>query len=511
MRRIRLLFVVVCLALLAMSCNKKHYNLGNVSGANMEGEVLLPLASGSYTVEDLMKRFQIDSLIAFQPSGEMSYNYQYEHLKALDADKMLHFDDYETSYTWNLDLSWIPQWLLPIDTVFHYNETIHLETEHLNVLYASLKRGNITGVVSNFDQLAQINHLTIRFLELKDANGQPLEFGLSQGSGTMEMGVENCFYESNEANVIHVELDVDFTMTEPPAHAVDLYFEVSLKDMAIQEMRGTVDNYASESRIDTTFSLFPDNISGLLEINGANMRVKERNGFALPARLVVDTALVSGEGMTPFSIFNTMPLSIDLPFSNGYVEVFDQNLTGWLTPSDNMVTATSSFIVNPDGVNDIVTVYDTCSLDVKVDVEIPLAFQADEIRYVDTVEMKLSEIEYPEWVKSLTLELTFVSTMPFNFNGQFYMFDSQTQTVNDELLDEPVALAASYDGKPVTTTVRIVITEERLNEVMQSDSIIMEYIVDTESHDIILNAKQSLQFNVKARVEYDGVVEFENE
>ena len=140
-------------------------------------------------------------------------------------------------------------------TVFHYNETIHLETEHLNVLYASLKRGNITGVVSNFDQLAQINHLTIHFLELKDANGQPLEFGLSQGSGTMEMGVENCFYESNEANVIHVELDVDFTMTEPPAHAVDLYFEVSLKDMAIQEMRGTVDNYASESRIDTTFSL----------------------------------------------------------------------------------------------------------------------------------------------------------------------------------------------------------------------------------------------------------------
>ena len=39
----------------------------------------------------------------------------------------------------------------------------------------------------------------------------------------------------------------------------------------------------------------------------------------------------------------------------------------------------------------------------------------------------------------------------------------------------------------------------------------MEYIVDTELHDIILNAKQSLQFNVKARVEYDGVVEFENE
>ena len=59
-KRLLLLFVI---AMALCSCKKDHYDTSQVHGAQLEGEFLLPIINASYTIEDLLKRFQVDSVI----------------------------------------------------------------------------------------------------------------------------------------------------------------------------------------------------------------------------------------------------------------------------------------------------------------------------------------------------------------------------------------------------------------------------------------------------------------
>ena len=48
MSRLVKITLLLCTLCLLASCRKDHYNLGNVHGVNVNGELLLPLASMPY-------------------------------------------------------------------------------------------------------------------------------------------------------------------------------------------------------------------------------------------------------------------------------------------------------------------------------------------------------------------------------------------------------------------------------------------------------------------------------
>ena len=301
------------------------------------------------------------------------------------------------------------------------------------------------------------------------------------------------------------ELYLYFNPSTDPELFVDIRIQGS--DLAMRTMRGFVESYSERNRLDTTFSLFPENLTGMLEMDGVNLRIHERNTFPLEAYLEVDTALMTGEGLEPYSIFEPMPLSVDLPSQTTFVEVLNQSLHGRLDASGGSVYASSNVVVNPSGMNEMVTVDDTCTVDLRINVEIPFAFEADDVRYLDTIDMPLSELDMPDMIEKLTLEMTFTSTLPLNLDGQFFMYNSENETITDVLLDDARLIQASFDGQPATSTVSIDITEERVEHVLHSDRIIMAYTVDTDAHDVKLNANQKLDLFVKAKVKYNGVVE----
>ena len=118
--------------------------------------------------------------------------------------------------------------------------------------------------------------------------------------------------------------------------------------------------------------------------------------------------------------------------------------------------------------------------------------------------MRLSEIELPDMIERLDLELTFNSTLPIDMYGKFYMYNSQNQQITDTLIHDGRLIAASFDGHATTTTLSLEVTEDRIQDVMHSDRIIMEYLLDTETHDVVLNANQKLDLFVKARAKYKG-------
>ena len=506
MKRLKeITLLLVAMACLLASCKKDHYDVGNVHGVDAQGEVLLPIASGSYSIMDLLQRFQIDSVLEFNASGNMSYGYYYEQYGIVKGEELLRFKDlnYNEHFTFpnpNPDV-----FSHPVDTMVNYTHTITFEAEHISVVSAWMRTGHFDFTLRS--NIGAVSRVIIRSSNIRDAEGHSLELDIPVTTSTFGFDLDGMHYMTDLPNTLDLSYELYFTV--PGTDAPELYFDIDIvaQDLTIREMTGYVECYGTRNKIDTTFNFMPNHLSGNVKVSDVGVMLGARNTFDIEAKLVVDTADVICEGIVPYSLFHPIPLAIDLPVQHSFEAIYGQTISGEINASGGRAYVASDFIINPEGVSELVSVSDTCEIDVRVDVSFPIAFRADEVHYRDTLGLRMDEISMPEWVKKLTLELTFDSTIPFDFHGLFMTYDTVSGMVTEMLLDDACLIAASYDGRPNKSSIAIEVTDERLQAVLRSNKLILDLGLDTDGHDIKLDVDQGLGYHLKAKVEYDGVVE----
>lgn len=506
MRYSKLFIALSILMLLFTSCRKDHYKLNYVHGVNAEGEVLLPVAHKSFSVGNLMERFELLDLVSWDESGDLSFGFYFENPDVIDGAELLKFNDlsYEEHFAFENPFPiWMPY---AIDTVLSFERTFVFESEHIHVMEAQMKTGRFDFTIAS--NMGQVLHVVLRSSDIKDAEGNDLVLDVPVVDNTFGFDLDGLQYVTDEANALDLSFELRFSISG--VSDPELYFDIMLlgQDLAISEMRGYVDSYSSHSTIDTVFSLFPGNVAGVLEVEGVRLTVSERNTFDLSARLVVDTAMLFCNELPPYSVIDPLPMSVGLPSQMQFGVVLDTTLNGRISAGGGRAFAASDFIVNPIGTTELVSVSDTCSVDTRVDFDIPFSFKVDDITYLDTVNMNLANLEMPDMIEELTLELTFTSTLPLNLNASFYMYNSENDIITDTLLVNAELIEASFDGKPNTTDVVLVIDEGRVENVLHSDRIIMSYQLDSDLHNVKLNSNQKLDLSLKARAKYNGNVVF---
>lgn len=493
-------------ALLFASCNKEHYNVLNVHGVVAEGELLLPVSSQSFTVMDLMERFEVANQVSWTEDGDMWFSFRYDSITAISGAELLKFKDvnfhghytYENPYTFTT--------YHQVDTVVSFGHTITFESDDVHVLRAQMKSGHLHFKVES--NVGNVLHVVLRSSNIKDGMGRDFDLDVPVHNNAFGFSLEDVMLVTDEPNTLNLnfELTINVYGATDPELYVDI--EATGEDLAFREMFGYVDAYETRNRIDSVFTLFPDNLNGMLEVEGVRISVKERNTFALGAKLVVDTALLFNEGMAPVSILDPLPLVVNMPSQPQASEVFNQRVNGAVNVAGGRVFSTSTFIVNPDGFSELVTVADTSRIDTEVDVEIPFSFTVDDIAYLDTTKMDLSDLELPDMLEELAMDLTFVSTLPLNLKASFYAYDSESERIMDTLLVDGAVIRASLDGRPTTTNVSLVVDEHRLENVMHSDRIIMAYWLDSDNNNVKLNVNQKLDMYLKVRAKYYDNIEF---
>ena len=505
MRIPRVALLLGLFACLFASCRKDHFDVNNVHGVNAEGEMLLPIGSGSFTVTELMQQFNIDSMITCSEDGILTYGFHFEDFGVVDGDSLLRFKDLEYNERFSFENPFpiiLPQ---AFDTMFHFEHTIVFESDNIHVVEAEMETGHFDFDVKS--NVGLLQRLVIHSPDITDEGGRDLELDFDLNSSDIQFDLDGLHYETDTANTLHLGYDVYVRLQSLPAQ--ELFFEVDVKgsELAIKEMSGFVDSYESRNVLDTTMNLFPGNASGSLQVQGARLKLYERNTFNLGARLDLDTAWIIVGDEAPYSIFGPQPVSVSVPPLSNFGQVFERSLGGKISANETGVYTVSNFIVNPSGMSNMVSVSDTSVIDVMIDAEIPFSFAMNDVRFVDTTDLNL-KIDAPEQIEKLTLELTFTSTIPLGLNAQFFAYDSETGKITEALVDEDRLINASYDGNPVTTEVTLEITGEKVEHVNHSDRLISVYEIDTDAHDVCLQGQQQLSLFVKARVKYKGVVEF---
>lgn len=506
--RNRIILLIGILACLLVSCNKDHYDVSNVHGLNAEGELLLPIAHKTLTMMDMMERFHVDSIISCADDGSLAFDYNYEYIGVLSGDELLRFKDLVIQMHYDTENTFINNPPSYEDTVVSYQHTLVFQADHIGVLDAWMKSGHIDFTVAS--NVGVLQKMVVSSPDIDDAHGNDLMVEIYPQSDQFGFDLEGLHYHTDTVNSLRLNYDLHCTYVPTLDTLLFIDLEIKGSDLAFKEMTGYIEPYDSRNRVDTVFTLFPDNLSGALEVKDVQLNIKERNTFSLGGQLLVDTALVMGEGIAPYSVFDLLPVEIELPPYPEYTEVYNEVLSGRISANGGNIIASSLFTVNASGMEELVTVTDTCSLDVQLGVMLPFAFNIDYVQYLDTIEMNLSELELPDMIERLTLELTFTSTLPINLMGYFYMYDAEFEMITDTLVSGGQLIEASFDGQPTHTTVSIDITEERVERVLQSDHIIMQYVLDTDATDVKLNANQKLTLYMKARVKYNGEVEFDN-
>jgi hypothetical protein len=322
MKYVKLLVITTLCVVLLASCKKDHYDLDHLHGVNAEGEVLLPIGSASFTLTKLMQQFKIDSLITCSEDGNLLYAFHYEDFGALNGDSLLRFKDLEYSERFSVENPFpivLPQ---AFDTVLHFDQTLVFESDNIHVIEAEMKSGHFDFNVNS--NIGLLQRIVLHSSDIKDEEGHELTLDFGFNSSDIQFDLDGLHYTTDTANTLDLSYDVYIRIQE--LLEPELFFEVDVKgnNLAIKEMSGYVDPYESRNYIDTTFNLFPGNVSGALEVDGARLRLSERNTFNLEARLDVDTAWVFGDDNVPFSIFGPQPVSVDVPSQLSFVQVFEK-------------------------------------------------------------------------------------------------------------------------------------------------------------------------------------------
>ena len=500
MRPYKLLLTTLVFALFVVSCKKDHYNVSNVHGVNAEGEVLAPLASASFSMRDLMERFGLLDLLYWSADGDLALHFTQQMDSILEGSEILKFNDldYEEQYTYsNPYPATQPPYL---DTVLSFERTITFESEHVFVREGFIKSGHLEFVTES--NAGKVQHVVLRSSNLKDVAGHDFVLDTPIQADTFGIDLSGLHYVAEEVNTLtfNCEVTVGAQVTAEPE--LYLNFHIKGRDLAFREIRGFVENYSTHDHIDTVFTLFPGLIDGQLGLEDVRLKITERNTFPMGTRFVVDTLTLWSTENAPISILEPLPLPIEMPPTMQYEEALNKVVNFRVSADGGHFLASGDFIVN------MVTLVDTNRIDLCADVEIPFSFKVGDVKYVDTVNMDVANLEMPELIKELTLELTFNSVLPFHLDASFYMFNSETGMVTDTLLGESKVIKASFDGKPATTEVTLVVDEDRVENVLHSNRIIMSYELDTEDHNLHLNLNQKLDLSVKGRAKYKGNVDF---
>ena len=509
------LIVGITLALTAMlmfSCNKNRFDFDELHSVEGSGQWKLPIGSVHMTLGDVMTQLGNNDLISYDANGNLQIRYQLELEKILKGSSFLNLGtvSFNTESTFPNPFPSTP--MSPIDTVFYCNQVLELTTDSAGIESAIIKSGEL--VLALETNLGNVSEIVFSSSGIVERSGDTLVRHFNSLNGnTVDLEGATFHLHDPVTGVADSTLTLNYAIYYQLTGVDDLEYVVNtiieLNDLKFQEISGYIDNYTYTFDYDTTFSLPLNNIEGQATLVGSDIKINERNTFeGLHAELQIDQAEFYGGGIAASPIFHTYPYVLQVLPSDEYVNVLpDETIDLTVDTRFDAVRVAAVLDFNPNHAERLVTINEASTLDMLVDVTIPLKFNIPGVYYMDTLDLNLSDITAPDLVKEVLLTILFDSEIPFNLNGQLYTLNSMSGQITDSLLTNAMHFDGSFDGTKVKTSAEISLTHDRLAHLLAADKLIMRFGVDTDNHDVILNLENGMGLTLKADVIYGGLVE----
>ena len=498
-------------AILMLSCNKNRFDFDQLETVEGSGQWKLPIGSAHITLREVMTQLGENELISYDDDGNMQIKLGFELDRLIKGSSFLTLGtiDFNSTLTFAnpVTADTLPE---PYEAEFRFHQVVNIDPDSATVESAVVKTGTmifqILGNIADY-----LTSMEISSSDIYMPNGDTLyttESSIDMTGATFRVHDE--LGDADSTLVINYVLHYLVTGIDDPEYEVTTI--IGLSNFQFQELSGAIDAFSYEFEADTAFSLPLDNVNGALSLVGAKINIKEKNSFVnLHANLCINYAELYGGGLEPSPVFNNYPYVIEIVPSTTYVPVMENETVNlnYNTEYDG-IRFKGSVDFNPTGSDRLITVYDTSALSLGIDAYVPMQFNIPNVTYIDTLDLNMGEINMPSLVDKIILNVLFKSEIPFNLKAQLYTYNSTYQQVTGTLLDKELEIKGSFDGSTVLTDADITLTNELLQRLLQADKLIMNFSVDTDDHDIILNLDNGFGVTIKADVFYGGSISINN-
>lgn len=498
----KLIFTCVSLAMLLLlmpSCNKNRFDYNHLDTIEGSGQWKFPIGSIHKTLGDVMGQLNDNQLISYDENGnlQVAYHFGMDNIingaSFMSLPTMTYDAHFETVNPCPYQLPY------PIDTSARFEQEIKLNPDGVRLEMAKIKTGIIEfHLVSN---LGNFQDIILRSDNLKYADGSSWEEKLNI-SGDDSIDLSGVTLEVGEDSTLNFSYEVHYQMYNVLDSLLVMDAKVELADLKLRQLSGYIDTYENSFSFDTAFSLPLDKVSGHLKLVDAMLQIQTKNTFDLYANLQLDEAQIYGGGIAPSMIFGEYPVVVQVKPSEDYTFALNETFTLDFDTRYDAIRLGGKMVFNPAGAEQLVSIFDTSTMGIAFDAKIPMKLNVPGVNYLDTMDFHITDIETPEQIKEVLLNLAVNSELPFDLQAQLFTFDSKAGKITDSLMTNTASIAGSFDGKPAKSVAEISVTQNRLQNLMKADKLIMRFGLDTDNHDVLLNLDNGLDVTLKADLFY---------
>lgn len=500
MRKLLFLSVSLAMAMLLMpSCNKNRFDFNQLDTVEGSGQWKFPVGSIHKTLGDVMGQLNNNQLISYDENGNLQVAYHFGMDNIINGSSfmslptMTYDAHFETANPCPYQLPY------PIDTSARFNQEIKLNPDGMRLEMAKIKTGTIDfHLVSN---LGNFQDIILRSDNLKYADGSSWEEKLNI-SGDDSIDLSGVTLEVGEDSIVNFSYEVHYQMYNILDPLLVLDAKVELANLKLRQLSGYIDTYETPFSFDTAFSMPLDKVSGHLKIVDAKLQIQTKNTFDLFANLQLNEAQVYGGGIAPSMIFGEYPVVVQVKPSEDYTFALDETFTLEFDTRYDAIRLGGKMVFNPAGAEQLISIYDTSTMGIAFDAKIPMKLNVPGVNYLDTINFNIADFDASKQIEEVLLNLGVNSELPFNLQAQLFTFDSKTGKVTDSLMTHTASIAGSFDGKPVKSETEISVTQDRLQNLLKADKLIMRFGLNTDNHDVLLNLDNGLDVNIKADLFY---------
>ncbi len=522
-----LLLIVFITATLFPSCRKDK-------GPSWDVAILAPILKSTLGVE----HFAADSLVQVNPDNTISIVYD-GNLVKLSLDTLVEIPDTNIQETFFAPGNMAP--LNPGDAIPLLGNLVE-ETKY-KLKGVELKMVKILSGTLSFSLSSSIREVTELSYQMPYVSKMGIPFSINESipAGTQAnpsiisksydlsgYKIDLTGVNQNDFNTIVANLSVIISPAAPDTVAImamDRFdIQYSFNSLKVEYASGYFGSYdINDGNVDT-INIFKKIKSGSFNLDSIGMSLNIKNGFGIDAQLVIDTLGSINTSTSNTVLLNHQSVGNAINLSraqntpndgkaftyaeyNMVINTNNSNTDALIENIPDQMKYDFTILINPFGNNSNGNdfLYHNSDLQVNLNLEVPLAFSANGLTILDTVEVAFStdSEENTSTIIDGFLHLYADNGFPYEATIQVYLYDEVYQIIDslvmfpgNRIIAAPVDLNNKVTGK-FLSKIDLPVNEEKISNLENAKKALVRVVFSTSPNNQILKIYEDYEMDLK--------------
>lgn len=487
------------------SCKKN-----NVRTVELDNSFALSLFSDTIELDQLLNMMDstVYKWINVDQNGEFYAYYADSLVNIITAESLLSgiedisFDVQSDFEVPDIPASPVP---IPIDWTFDDIISIPFSVDGFSLTSVILKSGNLSFDLTTELPVVETIELTTENILLADGSNLNITIDVENNDTNVDINLENCkILPENDEVVFSAKITATIS-DEAIGGSYKFILNGGLTDLSFESMNGTIDDirYDFAGNQDINFGIA--NLSGDFKLMKPIINIKYINTFGFEMAAVIDSLYLQDENANATSLikdWESMEIALkstgnEYNSVNGFSEKITDEIN--ILNNYNQMRFSGNVVMTCDDVSEDMISNDS-HVDVVTDIKIPINFKMNELRYLDTIDFELEltdegseffNLENP--FDELHFKFMIENKLPIQITPQLYVL-SENEVI-DSIFDN-TSIHACFGNEPVEDILEISIVDEKIENVISSDQLVLDLRFSTNDEIAVINIKDYMKIKI---------------